>query len=471
MTGRDTICMFTEAAAGLPANRGSLLRLETVLAVVAGATMLLAPAIWNGYPLLQYDTGGYLARWYEGYLVPSRSTTFGLYLHFGEGMHFWPQLVLQAACPLWIIGLVLRVIGLGSRPRLFVLIVSALALTTSLPFLTSLLLTDIFSGVSVLAIYLLSFHRHALGRLEQGGLLLLIAFSAASHSATLAVLIAVLMLSAFLSMAWRLSDWRSLSCSAAGIAAGAAMLLITNFAFSGQLAWTPGGYGILFGRMLQDGIVKRYLDDHCPSAGYKLCPYRDQLPATADDFLWSSGIFNDLGRFDGLGEEMREIVLRSLREYPREQIETALVDTAQQLRLVGSGYGIHDEIWHTYGIVKRFIPGEVSAMQRARQQHGEFGFEQINDLHVPIAWGSMVLALVLAAGAPFSRRFDSISTLAATVVVALLANAFVCGALSGPHDRYGARMAWIATLLVGIALALATRTMGEPTKLRQSVSP
>ena len=40
--------------------------------------MLLAPALWNGYPLLQWDTGGYLARWYEGYLVPSRSTVFGL---------------------------------------------------------------------------------------------------------------------------------------------------------------------------------------------------------------------------------------------------------------------------------------------------------------------------------------------------------------------------------------------------------
>ena len=46
--------------------------------------MLLAPALWNGYPLLQSDTGGYLARWYEGYLVPSRSTVFGLYLHIGE---------------------------------------------------------------------------------------------------------------------------------------------------------------------------------------------------------------------------------------------------------------------------------------------------------------------------------------------------------------------------------------------------
>src|SRR5919197_2851838 len=108
---------------------------------------LLAPALWNGYPLLQYDTGGYLARWYEGYLVPSRSTVFGVYLHVGEGMHFWPQLVLQSACTLWIIGLVLRVTGLGSRPRIFLLVVSMLALTTSLPFLNSLLLTDIFSGV------------------------------------------------------------------------------------------------------------------------------------------------------------------------------------------------------------------------------------------------------------------------------------------------------------------------------------
>ena len=54
------------------------------IAAVAIPLMLLAPALWNGYPLLQWDTGGYLARWYEGYLVPSRSTVFGLYLHFGE---------------------------------------------------------------------------------------------------------------------------------------------------------------------------------------------------------------------------------------------------------------------------------------------------------------------------------------------------------------------------------------------------
>jgi hypothetical protein len=468
--------MFTEAVSGVPARRQSSLRWETLVAAVAGATLLLAPAIWNGYPLLQYDTGGYLARWYEGYLVPSRSTVFGLYLHVGEGLHFWPQLVLQAACTLWIVGLVLRVTGLGFRPRLFLVVVSMLALTTSLPFLNSLLLTDIFAGLSVLALYLLIFHWHALGRLEQGALSLLIAFSAASHSATLAVLIAVLMFAAALWLIWGLCDWRGLVGSGTGIATGAAMLLVTNFAFSGQLAWTPGGYGILFGRLLQDGIVKRHLDDHCPGAGYKLCPYRDRLPATGDDFLWNLGIFDELGRFAGLDDEMREIVLGSLKEYPREQLQTALVATAEQLRQVGSGYGVHNKIWHTYGIVKHFIPGEVPLMLRARQQLGQFGFMQmswmqINWFHVPIAWGSMALALVLAARALFSCRFDSIETLAATVVVAILANAFICGALSGPHDRYGARMAWIATLLVIVALALAFGRSSEPGKRPRSAAP
>ncbi|MPZ40224.1 MAG: hypothetical protein GEU95_19635, partial [Rhizobiales bacterium] len=49
-------------------------------AAFASALMLLGPALWNGFPLLQYDTGGYLARWYEGHLEESRSTVYGLYL-------------------------------------------------------------------------------------------------------------------------------------------------------------------------------------------------------------------------------------------------------------------------------------------------------------------------------------------------------------------------------------------------------
>ena len=66
------------------------------LAVILSVTILIAPAIWNGFPLLQYDTGGYLASWYEGTLVPSRAVVYGLILTLGVPLSFWPVLLLQS---------------------------------------------------------------------------------------------------------------------------------------------------------------------------------------------------------------------------------------------------------------------------------------------------------------------------------------------------------------------------------------
>ena len=64
-------------------------------------------------------------------------------------------------------------------------------------------------------------------------------------------------------------------------------------------------------------------------------------------------------------------------------------------------------------------------------------------------WLALVFAMV---GLAIWRwEFDDLSLLAGTVSLALLGNAFICGVISGPHDRYGARMAWIATLVVLIA--------------------
>jgi hypothetical protein len=34
--------------------------------VLAATLLLLVPAMWNGFPFLQFDSGGYLARWFEG---------------------------------------------------------------------------------------------------------------------------------------------------------------------------------------------------------------------------------------------------------------------------------------------------------------------------------------------------------------------------------------------------------------------
>jgi hypothetical protein len=230
------------------------------------------------------------------------------------------------------------------------------------------------------------------------------------------------------------------------------MLLAANFAVSKRLAWTPGGYGIVFARMLQDGIVKRYLDAHCGERHFKLCPYRNDLTMTADAFLWGDSAFNKLGRFDGLGDEMRTIVLDSLVAYPGQQLETALAASAKQLVSVDTGEGVLTTLWHTYAIMQRYTPSVVPAMRAARQQHGELHFDAINAFQVPLALGAMALmpALVL-----FGRRrpgFADIGRLAATLSLAILGNAVVCGALSNAHDRYGARLAWVPLLVAALAV-------------------
>ncbi|MBN8980731.1 MAG: hypothetical protein J0I29_05560 [Rhizobiales bacterium] len=431
-------------------NRPNRTDLAWIGAAAVAMSALIAPVLWNGYPLLQYDTGGYLARWYEGYLVPSRSTVFGIFLHLGEGLHFWPNVLVQSALTVWIVYLVLRAFRLARPLRLAALVV-LLSVFTGLPWLTSILLTDIFAGLSVLALYLFIFRADDLRQWERIALFVLIAFSVATHSATLAVLLAVLAFVALLGVFRRgVAVARRLIVALAAMACGAVMLLAANFALSGQLAWTPGGYGIAFARMLQDGIVAQYLNDRCPDARLKLCPYRNELPETGDQFLWEDGPFQDLGRFEGMDQEMREIVLNSLRDYPARQIEAALKSTLKQLTMVATGTGVNNRVVHTYGIMGGYVQEELKAMRAARQQRGELDFSAINRLHVPVALVSMAMMLLGFVNL-FQKRRDDLALLAATVAVATLTNASVCAILSGPHDRYGARIAWVSTFVVIVA--------------------
>lgn len=431
--------------------------------------MLLSPALWNGYPLLQWDTGGYLARWYEGYLVASRSTAFGLFLHFGEASGFWINLGVQALATLWILQLTLRVFGMPAPLRLLAVSL-VLTLLTSLPWLASTLFTDIFAGLSVLALFILVARGDQTSTTEKCLLFALTAFAAASHSATLAVLIGLCC------VGWIARPFLHGRILVAGLAqgsltlvAGAAMLLAANFALSGKLAWTPGGYGVAFGRMLQDGIVARYLQDHCPQQKLKLCPYRDQLPSSADTFLWGNSVFNTLGRFRGLNDEMSFIVLHSLAKYPAWQARAALTATAQQLLQVGTGEGVNGWIPHTYGIIERYIPSQLKPMRAAHQQRWQLDFTAINYVHVPVALASMLWVVILFVHGLRRRPLDDLTLLAGTVSFALLGNAFICAVISGPHDRYGARMAWLATTVV--LISALRHFAGEEAPRERSLPP
>ncbi len=369
--------------------------MKLVAAALAATLLLLAPALWNGFPLLEYDTGGYLARWFEGTLEVSRSTVYGLFLVALARPDFWPAVVAQAALTVWVIALLLRAHGLGGRPVVLLVTVALLSAATTLPWIAGILLTDIFAGLGVLALYLLVLRAETLTRWERVALVVLVAFAAASHSATLAVLLALLALAFTVALFSRkLIARAALGRGVAALALGPVMLVAAK----------------------------------------------------------GESVFDRLGRFQGLNDEMRTIVLESLRDYPLWQLQAAANAAVRQLVAVKTGEGVLNSIWHTYDMMENFTPSTLPAMRAARQQQGELDFRAVNTVHVPVALASMVLLLATIVLARNRERFADLGPLAATAALAILANAAVCGVLANPHDRYGARLAWIATFVVALVL-------------------
>ena len=106
-------------------------------------------------------------------------------------------------------------------------------------------------------------------------------------------------------------------------------------------------------------------------------------------------------------------------------------------------------------------------MRAARQQHGELSFTAINDLQYPLALIAMALLPVILLLA-WRKRLPAVTgELAAVVTLAILGNAFVCGVLANPHDRYGARMVWLAAFVAMLAALASMRTdrLGQPPDL------
>jgi hypothetical protein len=148
----------------------------------------------------------------------------------------------------------------------------------------------------------------------------------------------------------------------------------------------------------------------------------------------------------------------------------------RQLVRVGSGEGVVNTIWHTYAIIRKFAPQAAPAMQTARQQRGEIGFGALNDIHIPIAFAAMLLLVPImgwafrargAASRFHAEAFADMSRLAGVTALSLLGNAAVCGIFANPHDRYGARLVWLAPLVVLLACYRAYALRPGPATARQ----
>jgi hypothetical protein len=436
--------------------------------LTASAAMMLAlmlPALWNGFPLIFPDTGGYLMRPMQGTLGMGRSAFYGLFLDGGIAWSFWPNAVAQCALIVWLIVLTLRAHGLGGRPWLALGIAAMLTVGTSLPWFAGQLMPDILFPAAVLALHLLAFRAEQLTRAERWCLAAVIVFAIPSHMAAAGLCAGMIVALWLLARIPELALPRPrLTFAAAAVAAGIVLSPVSNYAMTGVFGFTPGGSSFLFGRLIEDGMVARYLDERCPDPSLRICAYKAQVPNDADTWLWGDNTpFYKLGGWEGFGGEEKEIILDTLSRYPVTHAVTAIVATVKQFFT----FKTELSVWHNAPTIETFrahVPQLMPQVLQSRQETDHFDVGPLNYLHVPLA-GLAIAAL--CAALLWRRRLDVTPPLAAlcvSILLALAVNAAVCGIFSHPVDRYQGRLVLLAPFAVAILIARRRQrpTLGRP---------
>jgi len=91
--------------------------------------------------------------------------------------------------------------------------------------------------------------------------------------------------------------------------------------------------------------------------------------------------------------------------------------------------------------------------------------EPLNPLDIALLLAGAAATIVIA----WRRRTRPEGVLAALVLAAILTNAAASGALSRPHDRYQARIAWLV-LLPPLVTLRAVRPAPAPLRTRSSTA-
>jgi hypothetical protein len=426
------------------------------LGTIALSLCLLSVALWNGFPIIFYDTGAYMLQGLGHLFIAERSPIYSGFLAVAGGA---TSLWFVAATQCLITAFVMVEFARAVRPQLslwaLVAIGAVLCLVTGLPWYAGQIEPDCFVAIAPMALYILAFEDDKLGAVRKALLTTVAAVAIACHSSHIALAAGLLVLLAAMRVAPK--AWIEavglprprIALAAASVVLATLSVYAANYAFTRNVFFSRSGAIFLEARMMEDGLIAPVLDADCPKAGYAICPYKDRLPSSADTWLWmaSQSPFRKVGGFEKREAESAHLVRQSLLRYPLENVIVALQDAVLQFFWFQTGDGIVPQEWVLNREFKVAIPQQLNAYDRAYQQEGQIWFLPINFVHVPMAFLSLAALYVILRNA-IRRRDWRASVLPAFVALALIGNAFVCGVFSGPHGRYQSRIMWLPAFAV-----------------------
>jgi hypothetical protein len=366
---------------------------------------------------------------------------------------YWFAVVAQSLITSLLIRWVMMAHGIRRLDSFHCLVCSGLAVATGICWQTGRIMPDAFTAPMALSFYLLFFARGKIGRAREEFTTLILVFCLLVHYSHMAILLAALLcLWAGGAVAGRTLFPRPRWRIVGSVLVAVSLTVFANQSLGLGYLYSKNPYAFLLSRMVRDGSVAAFLDKNCADKKYVFCDDRAYVTRqTVAGFLWG-----ERGPFRspvGQAGEYRELIIDMFRSDPWGQLGAVIGEFGLQLFKIGSGDSLERLPGDGWEIAKlrASSPGQVIRLERSRQQAGELSRPVflLNNVYYLSFWLScnFLIGFFLKRA---NRRREEIE-LATTIGLFLLANAFVCGALSVAVDRYQSRVAWLpvfAALLV-----------------------
>ncbi|WP_270939194.1 hypothetical protein, partial [Falsiroseomonas oryzae] len=349
--------------------------MTALLAILAGAALLVWPAALNGYPLLFIDTVSYLNHTTLPETPWDKTQAYGPFLHlFHWQVSLWPAAAAQGLIASHLVWLTQRMVRDRATPAAHLAVCAALSALTSAPWFLATLMPDALTAFVPLCLLLLAFG--GLGRGEAAWVALVGGLAVAAHLSHLPTALALLVLVAV--VARRPAP---VVRAALPLALALGFLLASNVIAFGRATLSPHGAVFLLARLQADGPAAAVIRDRCPAAGWHLCAFADRMPMDSDTFLWDGGSplnRNADGSPRAMGgvagaAEARAIIAATLRDRPVEVAVAMLRNTLTQLGRTRVGDTLRND--HLAASARRpiataFPARELAAFDAGAQMRG-----------------------------------------------------------------------------------------------------
>lgn len=467
--------------------------LTPYLLAIAGAALLCTFAIWNGYPLVYFDTVAYLQRptdalasifgpgeWSSAAQHPAgppgapqvvpdaggkddvwmagRSIYYGLFnavlIQVGT---VWLAIFIQG----WIVAATVAVAWCRSGARShagYLALMAGLTVATTASVFVSTLLPDVLGGAAIVAAATLVAFWERLRTLDKVFLGLAMSYAAVSHDSLLLLLAAVAAGLFVLIGGWRLIlGWRKADAPAflrlrpvAPIATAVAVGLAANFVFGFAAQTVTGNPPMrlphLSARLATQDFGRSYLREACPEAGYALCRYQDRLGTTWIAFLFdrAGGVFATAPRpvQRELSDEQVRFAVDLTLHRPGEALGLFANDFYRQVSMTSLA-DLRPEANAPY-LRQRLAPSLQAKIFNSRSYRDRS--ETLMRGSAFATWTGYAAAAALGVLLVYrvaTRGFGPAEIFAGALVAGFLLNAVICATVASPYDRFQARVAWL----------------------------